>query len=376
MRVLLATYGSRGDVEPIAALAVELQKIGADVAVCAPPDEDFAALVDRVEVSFLPFKKSWRSWATEASTADEKVISVDDFVSGYIDATYDTLVRAAQDRDILVVSGMLHFVAQSVAEKAAVPYRFVVFCPSVLEPQPWQDAVSEPINKHRASIGLSAIEDAREFLFSAKPWLAADPVLSPDPLPSSAEIERTPAWILSDERTLSPDLLNFLDAGAPPVYVGFGSMRMGSETARTAIEAIRKAGRRIVIGSGWADLNPIDGENDCFVVGEVNQQTLFRKVAAVIHHGGAGTTTTAARAGVPQVIIPQAADQPYWAARVAELGIGSALERPSPAAASLSAALESALHASTASRAAAIAREVRSDGAAVAANLIRQILQP
>lgn len=376
MRVLLATYGSRGDVEPIVALAVALREIGVDVAVCAPPDEDFIALAHRAGVYLVPFEKSWRSWASQASTAEEKVFSIDDFVSGYIGATYDTLVGAAHDSDILLASGMLHFVARSAAEKAGIPHRFVVFCPSVLEPQAWQDAVSEPINKHRASIGLSVIEAARDFLFSTRPWLAADPVLSPALAPSSDdEIVRTPAWILPDERALSQELLNFLNSGAPPVYVGFGSMRMAGETARTVIEAISEVGRRVVVGSGWARLDAVDDDADCFVVGEVNQQALFTKVSAVIHHGGAGTTTAAARAGTPQIIIPQAADQPYWAGRVVGLEIGSALENPSLTVSSLSQALRSALHASTVSRAAAIAGEVRIDGAAVAANMIEQMLR-
>ncbi|WP_376745239.1 glycosyltransferase [Brevundimonas diminuta] len=95
MRVLLATYGSRGDVEPMAALAVELRKLGADVCLCAPSDGEFAELSTRAGVPSLPFAKSWRSWAEGDSTAEERVLSVDDFVAGYIAATYDTLARAA-----------------------------------------------------------------------------------------------------------------------------------------------------------------------------------------------------------------------------------------------------------------------------------------
>ena len=102
-------------------------------------------------------------------------------------------------------------------------------------------------------------------------------------------------------------------------------------------------GRRAVVARGWAGLAVIDDGDDCFVVGEVNQQALFRRVAAVVHHGGAGTTTTAARAGAPQVVVPQMADQPYWAGRVAELGIGAAHDGPTPTVESLAAALETAL---------------------------------
>lgn len=102
-----------------------------------------------------------------------------------------------------------------------------------------------------------------------------------------------------------------------------------NETARVAIEAGRRAqGRRVILARGWAELAPIDDADDCFVVGEVNQQALFPRVAAVVHHGGAGTTTTASRSGTSQVVVPQIGDQPSWAARVAELGIGVAHQGP------------------------------------------------
>jgi len=109
-------------------------------------------------------------------------------------------------------------------------------------------------------------------------------------------------------RTPLPDGLEaFLGTGEPPVYVGFGSMPLHTSTdmARVAIEAVRVQGRRPLVRRGWADLELIDDRDDCFVVGEVNQQALFGRVAAVVHHGGAGTTTTAARAGVPPNNTPQ-----------------------------------------------------------------------
>ncbi len=93
-------------------------------------------------------------------------------------------------------------------------------------------------------------------------------------------------------------------------------------------------------------------------------------MAAVVHHGGAGTTTTAALAGAPQVVVPQMADQPYWACRVAELGIGAAHDGPTPSAESLSGALRTALTPATRARAAAVAGTIRVDGATVAATLL------
>jgi vancomycin aglycone glucosyltransferase len=95
----------------------------------------------------------------------------------------------------------------------------------------------------------------------------------------------------------------------------------------------------VLLGRGWADLDLVDGRDDCFAVGEVNQQALFGRVAAVVHHGGAGTTTTATRAGAPQVVVPQWGDQPYFAGRVADLGIGVGCAAEVPTVESLTAAL-------------------------------------
>jgi vancomycin aglycone glucosyltransferase len=126
----------------------------------------------------------------------------------------------------------------------------------------------------------------------------------------------------------------------------------------------------VLLGTGWADLALVDDQGDCLAVGEVNQQALFRRVTAVVHHGGAGTTTTTARAGAPQVVVPQVADQLYWAARVADLGIGVAHDGPVPTAGSLSAALRTALTPETRARATTVAGVIRADGATVAAKLL------
>ncbi len=173
---------------------------------------------------------------------------------------------------------------------------------------------------------------------------------------------------MPDERPLAPDLEAFLDAGPPPVYVGFGSVTAPERAAEVAIEAIRTHGRRVLIGSGWAGLTA--SAPDCLVIGEVNQQALFPRVAAVVHHGGAGTTTAAARAGAPQVVIPQIVDQPYWAGRVADLGIGVAHPDPTPTVHSLTEALRLVLTPETRTRAIAVAGAIRIDGAATAAGAL------
>jgi vancomycin aglycone glucosyltransferase len=370
MRVLLSTYGSRGDVEPMVALAVQLQDLGAEVRMCAPPDEEFVELLAGAGVPLVPYERPWRTWE-RPSTPEDRARRVSEF----IEAQYDTLATAAKGCDGLLATAMSIFVARSAAEQAAIPHRFVAFAPPVVEDiraQDWKAMFGEPVSAHRASIGLPEVEDVGEFLFTDRPLLAADPALGPLRETPGLDVAHTGAWILPDERPLPAELEAFLNAGTPPVYVGFGSMRTATEeTGRAAIEAVRAQGCRVLLARGWAGLALIDDQDDCFAVGEINQQALFGRVAAVVHHGGAGTTTTAARAGAPQVIVPQAGgDQPYWARRIVELGIGAAHDGPAPTAESLSAVLEPALTAETRTRAAALAARVRTDGAAVAAKLL------
>ncbi|WP_127357549.1 glycosyltransferase [Actinacidiphila soli] len=395
MRVLLSTYGSRGDVEPLAGLAVRLRALGAEVRMCAPPDKEFAELLAGVGVPLVPVGPPMGSMVRPSSAADaSRRVSE-------LAAQFDPVAAVAEGCDALLATGLAHFASRSVAEKLGIPYVYATFCPFILPSphhappagllpgQPVPPEVTDnrvlwdlnaqsfnalhgaALNTHRASIGLPPVDDVRNFILTDHPWLAADPTLGPWQETSDLDVVHTGAWILPDERPLPAELVAFLDAGAPPVYVGFGSMRLVSEDiARVAIEAIRAQGRRALVARGWADLALIDDRDDCFVVGEVNQQALFGRVAAVVHHGGAGTTTTATRAGAPQVVVPQAADQPYWAGRVADLGIGTAHGGPTPTTESLSAALSTALTPETRARATAVAGTIRTDGATVAATLL------
>ncbi|GLZ37121.1 glycosyltransferase [Actinokineospora sp. NBRC 105648] len=398
MRVLLTTWGSRGDVEPLVGLAVALRDLGAEALVCAPPDEDFVELLARVGVPMVPLGPSVRSVVagTRPPTAQDAFRLAPELVA----ARFETLGAAAEGCDALVATGLMPAGAPDVAEKLGI--RYVLACFHLLglpsrhsapgarpgTPSPvdetdnrvlWeQDAqrvnglYGEALNRHRAAIGLPPVDNVRDHVLTARPWLAADPVLCPSQGKTDLDVVQTGAWILPDDRPLPDGLEAFLDAGEPPVYVGFGSMasHAPAEIARVATEAARAQGRRVVLARGWAGLAPIDDADDCFVVGEVNQQALFPRVAAVVHHGGAGTTTTAARAGAPQVVVPRIADQPYWAGRIAELGIGAAHEGSTPTVDSLSAALTTALSPTTGTRARAVAGTVRGDGAAVAAKLL------
>ena len=134
------------------------------------------------------------------------------------------------------------------------------------------------------------------------------------------------------------------------------------------IKTARELGRRAIVSRGWGDLSLVDNQPDCLAIDEVNQQALFRRVAAVVHHGGAGTTTAAALAGAPQVVVPQLYDQHYFAQRIHDLDIGASHAPGAPTIDSLTRALEHALEPAVATRAQSVAAAVRRDGAAAAAH--------
>ncbi|MEV6643653.1 glycosyltransferase [Amycolatopsis sp. NPDC051371] len=387
MRVLLTTWGSRGDVEPLAGLAVALRGLGVDSVVCAPPDEDFVALLEGAGVAHVPLGPSVRSVVTRERP--DAFALADELVT----ARFTTLTAVADDCDVVVAQGLLPAGARDVAERAGLPYVYACYhlhgLPSPHQPPGARPGTPSPagetdnrvlwrhdaervnalygpaLNRHREALGLAPVDNVRDHVFTDRPWLAADPVLCPTDL----DVLRSGAWILPDDRPLPGELEKFLDDGEPPVYVGFGSMAAYAPKgiAQVATDAVRAHGRRIVLGSGWAGLTAVDDAEDCFVAGEVNHQALFGRVAAVVHHGGAGTTTAAARAGAPQVVVPRIADQPYWAERVAELGIGAAHPDPVPTAESLSAAL------ATAFASAGRTVEIRTDGATVAAKQLVEL---
>lgn len=396
MRVLLSTIGSRGDVQPLVALGVALRDLGQEVRLCVPPD--FRDWIESLGMPVTPIGPELGSTgkarpAAALPTPEQRR----QMMEGTVADQFETITAAARGCDVIVGATALQIAAPSVAEKLGIPYVFAAYCPNVLpsphhappvlgllgdRPAPaaadcrdlwdqdarrWNEMWGSLLNSHRASLGLAPIEDVRGYVLTGRPWLAADPTLAPWPDSAGLAVFQPGAWILADDRPLSPELEAFLDEGEPPVYFGFGSMRAAEDLSRVMIDSARALGRRAIVSRGWAGLSLVDGEPDCLAVGEVNQQALFPRVAAVVHHGGAGTTTVAARAGSPQVVIPQMYDQHYWSRRVHDLGIGTAHAPGAPAASSLTNALQSVLQPAVAARARSVATAVRADGAQVAA---------
>jgi UDP:flavonoid glycosyltransferase YjiC (YdhE family) len=152
------------------------------------------------------------------------------------------------------------------------------------------------------------------------------PLVFPGAADWGRHIHITGYWTLQPGAGWKPPaaLIDFLEAGPAPVYVGFGSMvnRTPRETTRLVCDALARAGQRGVLATGWGGLDGTDLPDSMFAQESVPHAWLFPRMAAVVHHGGSGTTGAGLRAGVPSVLVPHMGDQPFWAGRVAELGVG------------------------------------------------------
>jgi vancomycin aglycone glucosyltransferase len=353
MRYLFSTIGSRGDVQPLLAMANELAMRGHCTRFCVPPNFTAWIVAHGHEcVSMGPDVELMAAMPLPATprprpTQDQ----LQQLATRAVREQFSVLQTAVEGCDAIIAGMVVQYAAPSIAEVHGLPYRFVAYSPatfpSAAHPPPkmidqhpfdateadnlqWQQAERErwqwlfgiAINDERSKLGLAPITDVKDYQFGTRPLLAADPLLAPAPV-SPLDIQQHGAWILPDTRPLPDPVEHFLAAGPPPVYIGFGSMRTEAANARLLVAAAHALGKRVLLSSGWSKL-AIDAGPTALLLGDVNHSALFPRVAAIVHHGGAGTTTAAAVAGTPQVVIPRNYDQPWWARRVQQLGIGVA----------------------------------------------------
>jgi len=145
----------------------------------------------------------------------------------------------------------------------------------------------------------------------------------PKPLDWGEHLHVTGYWFVDDPIWSPPqDLIHFLEDGPPPIYIGFGSMVDAEAKKNTEIvlEALQITGHRSILHGGWSDLGATQLPDEVYKVADIPHGWLFPRMAGIVHHGGAGTTAAALRAGVPSVIVPYFADQPFWAQHVQHLG--------------------------------------------------------
>jgi UDP:flavonoid glycosyltransferase YjiC (YdhE family) len=169
---------------------------------------------------------------------------------------------------------------------------------------------------------LRELTDTTGYLQCQNPILAIDPELAPL-APDMRHWDVIGHLAPGDGDPLPEAVEEFLAAGPPPLYLGFGSMTDpdAEHTTQLAVEATRQAGCRLILSRGWAGLGATPLPSHCLAIGPVSHTRLFPRMAAIVHHGGAGTTAAAARSGKPQLVVPHLADQFHFGAQVHALGV-------------------------------------------------------
>jgi vancomycin aglycone glucosyltransferase len=402
MQVLLSSIGSRGDVQPIVALGLELQALGHSARLCVAPN--FKEWIESYGLECVPIGPDLKK-LTGGTVPGKPVMpsqeQLQQMAEQMVAGQFQVIGEAAKGCDLIVGAGALQIATRSIADAQKIPYIFAAYCPAVLPSQYYppskmgghysftlsqeenlqlwkQDEESfgrfaPKLNEERAKIGLAPVTSVQGYMFTERPWLAADPVLAPAFPLAGMQVVTSGAWMLPDETPLPEELENFLADGAPPIYLGFGSMRASDQTSRTLVEAVKSLGLRAILSQGWANLMPGESGKDIFSTGDVSHAKLFPRVAAIVHHGGAGTTSSAARAGKAQVIIPHNYDQFYWAHRVQELGVGvSGPLRDELSVDGLVQALRECLRPEVTARAGELAGRMELNGARIAAERIKK----
>jgi UDP:flavonoid glycosyltransferase YjiC (YdhE family) len=377
-KVVVTAVGSRGDTAPMIAIGSRLQAAGHDVVLTA-----FTVFFDLIAESglrYLPHDLGIDDGIAENDVPDP-LKALKQFLSPRgIQEAGEALLATLRDEsaDILLLSPFAELAGHQLAEARGIPSLGVrlqpmsttaAYPPSILgswSAGPTLNRVAgrfgaaavdrvygKPVAAFRRQLGLpkvSAKALRRRRTEAEWPILHGySPLVAPRPADWRPGLDVVGYWWPPRPLGWEPpeDLVRFLAAGPPPVYVGFGSLPMPKgESERVSgviADALRKAKVRGIVQAGWANLAV--SSDDVVTIGEVPHDWLFDHVGAVVHSCGAGTTGAGLRAGVPAVAIPNVGgDQRFWARRLAELGVSAAtLSRPRMTADSLAAAITTAL---------------------------------
>lgn len=402
MRILIATTGSDGDVQPFFAFARHLLGLGHEVTFAGS-----GRYVARARALAVPFENLGESWDDDelqrrfarilAEPAPLKQLAlVIDTVVEEETAWVPRLTSLAKSVDVVVYPPLL-VAAVAAARAAGTRHASVHFAPmhramgygptganlgAWLNVLGWK--LAGAMLRRRTDAKLNTIVRAaglapwRDILLDASHATMLDLVaVSPRVLPKDAAwgaaTRVTGYWFLDEPGFApSPDLASFVTEGEAPVVIGFGSMTglPADAITRTLLDAVDGLPRRVVLQSGWAGLGRAKLPDHVRAVGVVPHGWLFPRAACVVHHGGAGTTAAAFRAGVPQAVVWHLGDQPLWGAKVAQLGVGPrCVSHKKMTASWLRAQLDAMLSdAGMRARAAALGDEIRAEDGLTAAS--------
>ncbi len=349
MKIVLATFGSRGDVQPMLALSLALKSVGHDVLLAAPPEK--AAWAEQLGCPFYPLGGNVTAFLDGMKDAHSlcSAIRFTYFMRNELVAQFDIFQKIIAGAD-LVIGASLVFALATIAESKGIGYRYIAFTPQLLPSayhpflvckhhwlpkwynrMTWQIAkmfdkfnVTWLINKQRKKLGLKPIKDAWPHILSKHVIMACDKVIARVPPDVECGVTQTGYMHLNQPRQHLPELETFLRIGPPPIYAGFGSMPKQDQASNVPliVDAARATGQRVIISKFWDKPSEFSISDDVFFIKGYPHLQLFPHMSAVIHHGGAGTTASSALSGVPQIIVPHALDQYYWGHHVYQSQLG------------------------------------------------------
>ncbi len=362
MEITILATGSRGDVQPFVALGVGLQQVGYQVRFVS--NAYFEALVGRYGLDFRPLpgdiQAGLQTELGQQYLQSGNLLAGLKYMTRAVPNWYTHIQRhawqACRDSECLLYS-LIDVYGYDIAQKLGIPViqgHPQSLTPTRAFPMPslswpnlngslnhltyliaeffaWHLLYRQSINQFRQeTLDLPVIGFRGTLTVQRQQHIPALHPFSPTVLPRPTDwpdwVHLTGYWFLPSPLGWQPpaELVDFINQGPPPVYVGFGSMAnmAAEEMTRLVLQALKLSGQRGILARGWGSLSGVDVPADIFLLEDVPHDWLFPQLAAVVHHGGAGTTASGLRAGRPSVLVPHFQDQLFWGKRVEAMGVG------------------------------------------------------
>ncbi len=364
MKIAIIALGSRGDVQPYLALSKGLHAAGHTVRLVT--HESYEAQTKAHGVPFWPVagdvQEVMQSPEMRELLARGNMLAINRYTAKHVqrvvlDWQRDGLA-ACRGMDLLLAGVGGRYLGLAVAQKLSLPLieaHVFPFTPTAVFPAPlfpawvgklggaatrltyhllrqimWQ-SVRKADNMARSQVlALPRAPFTGPRTAPASPQrpllYGFSPAVIPKPADWGADTHVTGYWYLDAPTAWQPpaDLVRFLQAGPPPVYIGFGSMasRNVAETTALLTDVVSRSKQRAIVSLDWEETQSLNLPDNIYPLKSAPHDWLFKQVTAVVHHGGAGTTAAGLRAGVPTFIVPFFGDQMFWGERVQGLGVG------------------------------------------------------
>lgn len=385
MRFVLATLGTRGDVEPCATIGRELQRRGHDVHMAVPPNymhfvesAGLASVGPHGPDQTLQNENIARTYGETPNPVLMAWVIMNDLQQLW-PKLGTALTSLAKGADLLLTDASQQGLCANVAEYYDIPMAALHIYPIALSGADAQ-ITKDAEQALRRTLGLPTEPPARPPLELQAYDELFFPGLEAEWTKNGLHRPCVGGLTLELATTVDEEVSSWMAAGTPPIYFGFGSsarVALPAEVFATISEACAQLGERALICSGISDLSQIPDSDHVKVVHSVNHSAVFPACRAVVHHGGPGTTFAGIRAGIPTLALAVSVDQPMWAMAVNQLGVGIGRRFVESTLESLVADLRSILTPQCIARAQEVAAQMKTpaESAAAAADLLEDAVR-